>query len=141
MQPQTVRITSERQLDTTGVGDLFLHVVVVDEREVSPESENPGLSLPALITVIRAALAADTMALVEFNDRLIEAGWIDLQAARYEGRRLTPRQELTFRVTGDFPRLTEQQLPAGVGDVDYALSLAACTPFAVSPTEMAAALR
>ena len=33
-QPQSVRITSERQLDDTGVGALFLHVVVVDEREV-----------------------------------------------------------------------------------------------------------
>ena len=36
-----------------------------------------------------------------------------------------------------FPRLTERKLPTGVGDVSYALSLAACAPFTV---EIAAAL-
>lgn len=41
-QPQSVRITSERQLDDTGVGALFLHVVVVDEREVAAAGSTPG---------------------------------------------------------------------------------------------------
>lgn len=90
-QPQSVRITSERQLDDTGVGALYLHVVVVDEREVESsrrgnealtESGNAtggtmrdkqslltsaatklGLSLPALIADVRAGLSADLIAL------------------------------------------------------------------------------
>src|SRR5262249_23565936 len=33
-QPQSIRITSERQLDSTGVGALYLQVVVVDERDL-----------------------------------------------------------------------------------------------------------
>ncbi len=138
-QPQSVRITSERQLDVTGVGQLFLHVVVVDEREVSPDTNAPGQSLVGIVAEIRSAVTGDPIALAEFNDRLLDAGWLDSQAGRYEGRRWTVRHEITYRVSEGFPRLTERNLPAGVGDVNYALNLAACDPFAVTTTEMVAA--
>jgi hypothetical protein len=56
-QPQSVRITSERQLDETGVGSLFLAVVVVDEREVIPVAGTPGQSLSALVAALRVELS------------------------------------------------------------------------------------
>ncbi len=136
-QPQSVRITSERQLDDTGVGALFLHVVALDERDVAPAGSTPGQSLPALIATLRAALSSEPAALATFDDLLLDAGYLDSHAPRYEGRRRTVRRELTFRVRRGFPRLTERKLPTGVGDVSYALSLAACAPFTV---EIAAAL-
>ena len=156
-QPQSVRITSERQLDDTGVGVLFLHVVVVDEREVESSSlgnealtesasarggtrrENQslltsaatrmGTSLPALIADTRYELSSDLIALAAFNDRLLDRGWLDAHANRYEGRRWTVRREHTFRVAHGFPRLMKADLPSGVGDVNYAVSLAVCAPF------------
>lgn len=130
-QPQSVRITSERQLDDTGVGALFLHVVVVDERDVAPGGRTPGQSLPALIATLRAALSVEPASLAAFEDLLLDAGYLDTHAPRYDGRRRTVRSELTFRVSAGFPRLTERELPAGVGDVSYAVSLAACVPFTV----------
>jgi hypothetical protein len=138
-QPQSIRITSERQLDDTGVGALFLHVVAVDEREVAPASTAPGTSLPSLVAEIRFTLA-NTPPLAIFEDRLIECGYFDLHAPRYEGRRRTVRTEQTFRVVDDFPRLTESILPPGVGDTSYAVSLAACLPFSVTTPEMLIAL-
>jgi hypothetical protein len=135
-QPQSIRITSERQLDETGVGTLFLHVVIVDEREVSTTASTPGQSLPAVIAAIRTALASDPSALALFNDRLFDRGWLDAQTARYEDRRLTVREEITCRVVAGFPRILESDLQIGVGDVNYALNLAACMPFAVSHQEM-----
>ena len=129
-QPQSVRITSERQLDDTGVGALFLHVVVVDEREVPAGGTAPGQSLPALIADVRAGLSADLIPLAAFNDRLLDRGWLDTHASRYEGRRWTVRVERTYRVRRGFPRLAEVDLPTGVGDVNFAVSLAACEPFA-----------
>lgn len=156
-QPQSVRITSERQLDETGVGALFLHVVVVDEREVESGSQGNesqtefghaarelrrvnqslltsaatkmGTSLPALIADVRAQLCTDVIALAAFNDRLLDRGWLDAHASRYEGRRWSVRREHTFRVAPGFPRLIEADLPSGVGDVNYAMSLAVCAPF------------
>jgi hypothetical protein len=165
-QPQSVRITSERQLDDTGVGALFLHVVVLDERAVEgsrrgnealiplpPLSPSDGarefkrslltsaatksrLSLPALIAETRAEISADPVALAAFNDRLLNRGWLDAHTSRYEGRRWTVRGECTYHVRREFPRLVEVDLLAGVGDVNSAVSLAACAPFAAPVSEM-----
>ncbi len=41
-QPQDIRITSERQLDSTGTSALFLFVAVLDEREVEPNGTVQG---------------------------------------------------------------------------------------------------
>jgi hypothetical protein len=139
-QPQSVRITSERQLDDTGVGALFLHVVVVDEREVIAGSSVPGQSLPALIADVRTQISTDLIALAAFNDRLLDRGWLDANASRYEVRRWTVRSEHTFEVRHGFPRLVEVDLPAGVGDVNFAVSLAACERFAAPLPMMIAAL-
>jgi hypothetical protein len=135
-QPTSIRITSERQLDDTGVGSLFLHVLVVDEREVPAAADGPGESLPGLIAEIRQQLSGEAGIVALFNDRLIEAGWLDPLASRYEGHRWTLRAEHTYRVASGFPRITETDLPPGIGDVSYAISLHACTAFAVQPQAM-----
>jgi len=140
-QPQSVRITSERQLDATGAGTLFLHVIVLDEREVrAPADSALGQSLPMLILTIRNLVVADSRAFGVLQDQLFSAGWLDVHAHRYEAWRWTVRIEHTFQVTDEFPRLTESDLPAGVGDVNYALSLDACEPFKVAPNMMLQAL-
>ncbi|MEP6664151.1 MAG: PD-(D/E)XK motif protein, partial [Verrucomicrobiota bacterium] len=90
-----------------------------------------GATLPDLIAVLRVVLATDTSAIQNFDDRLLDVGYLDVHASRYEVRRYTVRREWTFRVTGKFPRIVESQLPEGVGEVSYALSLAACAPFAI----------
>jgi hypothetical protein len=139
-QPQTVRITSERQLDESGVGALFLLVVTVDERDVAPTGTAQGKSLPGLVAEVRGLLAGDA-ALALFEDRLSASGYFDLHAPRYEGRRRTVRREQTFRVEESFPRITEKTLPAGVGNVCYELSLAACVPFSSDFPSVVAALK
>lgn len=139
-QPQSVRITSERQLDETGVGTLFLNVVVVDEREVGMSAGVSGQTLPALVAALRLELAGDPSTLAMLNDLLFHRGWLDEHAERYETHRLTLREELAFRVDSGFPRLVEVDLPYGVGDVNYALSLPACKPFQVELGVMLAAL-
>jgi hypothetical protein len=51
-QPQTVRITSERQLDDTNGPALFLHVLVLETHE------GGTATLPALVGQVRTALCA-----------------------------------------------------------------------------------
>jgi len=139
-QPQAVRITSERQLDNTGVPVLFLHIVIVDERELENSVNEAGESLPDIIRRLREELKEDARALETFDDRLLDMGYLDAHAPHYEGRHFAVRKEHTFRIRSGFPRLVERNLPTGVGDINYALNLAACEPFSVSIVKAVASL-
>jgi len=140
-QPQSVRITSERQLDQTGIQALFLHIVILDERVIEVDKITSGETLPQMVASIRELLKDNQLAADLFDDRLLDAGYLQIDTARYDSQRYSIRKEQTFHVRDDFPCLIEKYLPSGVGDVSYALSLAACEPFAVSVGEMLAALR
>ena len=113
-------------------------MLVLDQREVE-EDASAGEHLPALIAGLRDLLSHDERE--KLDDGLLDAGYLEADAARYQTNRFTRRSGLAFRVTQDFPCIVESMLPAGVGDVSYALSLAACAPFAVEVEPMLAALR
>ena len=85
---------------------------------------------PMRCSIQRTTLSSDLLALATFNDRLLDRGWLDAHASRYEARRWMVRGERTYQVRRGFPRLVEVDLPTGVGDVNFAVSLAACEPFA-----------
>lgn len=140
-QPQSVRITSERQLDQAGIPWLFLHVVVLDEREVEGVPGSLGESLPDIVGALREQLQPTKAAVETFDDRLLDVGYLEVDVPRYDNRRFTLRREHTFRVQRGFPCLVEKNLPNGVGDISYALSLAACEPFATSIEDMLTKLR
>ena len=121
-QPQHVRITSERQLDSTGIEALYLSHFSLDDRAGS------GETLPDLVASVRD-LASDSNATDALEERLFNSGYIDQHAHRYDEIGYTPRRSRVFRVTTDFPRIVEKHLGAGVGDVHYSIELSACEPF------------
>ena len=133
-QPQVVRITSERQLDSTAWKVLFLHVTALDVTDAG------GETLPAMVASLRIAMASEPAAREQFEDELLMAGFLDAHALRYSARGYTVRSASSFRVGPGFPCLVEAQMPVGVGDVSYALSVAACEPFKVSDADVNAAL-
>ena len=135
-QPVAVRVTSERQLDSTGIPRLFLHVLVVDQREVEPGSDVDGQTLSGIIAQIREKFQGETITLLQFNDLLIQAGWLDHLAARYEDRCWNVRAQHTFHIATGFPRITETDLPEGVSDVKYTIGLEACQSFEVNQEAM-----
>ena len=127
----TVRVTSERQLDDQGAGEIFLHVVVVDDRDVPPVDGTAGESLAGLVARLRDALSSNLLMRALLDDGLLAAGWLDAQAARYDLRRLTVRAQRSFHVREGFPRLSRRTLPPGVGGVSYDVDLTVCRPFEV----------
>ena len=133
-QPQVVRITSERQLDDSAWDVLFLNVIALDVRD------GGGETLPAMIASLRSKLASDAAALEQFEDELLAIGCHDAHAARYADHGYTVRAVGFFRVGPKFPNLVEADMPAGVGDANYALSVAACEPFRVDPGAVEAAV-
>jgi hypothetical protein len=133
-QPQVVRITSERQLDFTRWPTLILHVLALDEQDTI------GESLPAMVTSLRAVLANNVRDLEQLEDELLKYGYLDAHAVRWAERGYTIRATHFFSVGPKFPCLVEADMPAGVGDANYALSVAACAPFRVKVGEVIAAL-
>ena len=133
-QPQTVRITSERQLDDTLAPALFLHVLMLETQEGGPAT------LPALVAQVRAALGAWPTSREPFEEALLAVGYLDRHAPRYAGVGYAVRQADDFRVRPEFPRIIEADLPVGVGDASYQLSLAACAGFTTPPATLTAAL-
>ena len=53
----------------------------------------------------------------------MESGYFEMHKPFYDELGYTVRQENIYSVTGDFPRITEQQIPKGVGDVRYSIVL------------------
>lgn len=125
-QPQSLIITSERELDPTGVPHLYLVHISLDERR-----GGSGQSLNALIATLRSKLANDAVALTAFEDALMTYGYLHKQAAFYEAPCYSVRQQNAFEVVGGFPCITEADVRTGIGDVRYRIQLAALQPFAV----------
>ena len=102
-----------------------------------------GETLPEVVSDVRSMLV-DSPAAEIFEDRLFEAGYLATHESRYQNDGYTVRFDRLFRVGDGFPRITEQDLAPGVGDVAYTLSLPVLEPFAadwVSMTELVGALR
>ncbi|AKC84050.1 hypothetical protein IMCC26134_09475 [Verrucomicrobia bacterium IMCC26134] len=124
-QPHTVRIASERQLDDTHAPALFLHVLMLETHE------GGAATLPALVAQLRATLTPWPAAREAVEEALLAARYLDSHAPRYAATGYAVRQADTFRVGAGFPRIIEADLPPGVGDASYQLSLAACAAFSV----------
>lgn len=110
-----VAISNEKQLDEQPHQALFLAHLRMDE------SAALGMSLASLVTRVRAKVKVDPAAARELDDRLALAGYLDLHAPIYDGTKWLVTSTRFFRVEGAFPRLTEDNLPVGVGDIRYSI--------------------
>ena len=72
----------------------------------------------------------------EFEQRLNMGGYLETQAHMYGDRHYVVRQRLVHAVGGNFPRITEHDLPDGLSDVSYTLDLHAASDFRTSEPEM-----
>lgn len=121
-----VRITNARQLDSTGLQTLFLARNAFDFRQGS------GRTLRQLVATLKVTLSAGSLdALSVFNDRLLEAGFVEATLGEFDRWGFTPRQFDAFNVADGFPRLLESSLPSGVSEISYTLNLSAATQFHV----------
>ena len=131
---QMIRISNVRQLDDTGLPALFLFVLPIDVHREA------GQTLPDLIEEIRALLSTPSETARIFEDRLLEAGYMDSHAEKYKRDRYVFRAPSYYRVTEGFPRIIESDLVQGVGDVKYSIAVAACGEFQVDEVAMLSAM-
>jgi hypothetical protein len=114
---QKIHITSERQLDDSIIEKIFLYHLSLDVRVGNGESLN------LIIDAVSELLNDNTMAANLFKLKLLESGYYETHRPLYEDMGYTIRQENLYRVSGNFPRITENQIPIGVGDVRYSIVL------------------
>ncbi|MDD9732311.1 PD-(D/E)XK motif protein [Mameliella sp. AT18] len=126
-------IANERQLDERSHRALLLAHVCLEE------SSARGIALPALVARIRSQLQSDHTAAREFDDRLLQGGYLEVHAPLYAMSRYRVTDLHYFHVCGNFPRLTEANLPSGVGDIRYTIIAGDLSEYAI-PRERAVQL-
>lgn len=129
-QHQKLKIASERQLDESAFGRLFLYHLSVAEL---PGSEN---TLPGIVEHVRKTIRDDGRAADYFEDALFQIGYLDAQSKLYDAIGYELREENLFVVTDQFPRITEKDLRSGVGDVTYSINVAECKHHVVEMSDL-----
>ncbi len=121
-EPRAFRISSEHQLDTAGIPSLHLYVLSIETRG------SGGKTLPELVSELRAEFEVEQAGFDLFRQKLMEAGYLDIHAAEYTAQ-YEAVEEFLFRVENGFPSIVE--VPEGVSEVKYKISLSACLRFQV----------
>ena len=127
---QRVSISSERQLDDTLMDCLYLYHLSVET------SKGNGENLNQKVQAIRNMLGDNPFALNAFNSKLLEAGYLDIHAHLYEERCYAKRDENIYHVKDEFPRIKENEIRNGVGDVKYTIVLSQCDKFLISELQL-----
>lgn len=109
------KIGSLEQLDDTNCKPIFLGAV----KYALTES---GQTLPEKISAIRARLESDPITLVEFDDRVLSAGYIPAHSPQYH-RRFSLREIAILEVSENFPRLMHGNVKPGVISARYEINL------------------
>ena len=134
-QHQKIFITSERQLDESGEGVIYLYHLSLEMRQGS------GESLPEIILRIRDLLHDRPVSAEVFETLLFEAGYLDVNSSYYEKTGYIKRETNFFKVAETFPRIIEKDLRNGVGDVHYSITVAECRHFAVTESDIVVLMR
>lgn len=134
-EPQTIAISSERELDETGTGHLILAHLSLDERR-----GGYGESLNAIIDRTRA-LIADPAARELLDSLLIRVGYLSNQRDLYHEPRYTVRRQRFWHVIGDFPRITEADLRPGVGGCEYRISVTGLEQYVLPAEDVLSAVK
>lgn len=95
-----------------------------------------GASLPELISDLRGRMGDDQgRLLAEFNARLIAAGYVDVHANLYLTTWKTDRIDL-YSIRDNFPRLTRRDVPGGVRDCSYSVTIVDCAPYLTTDADL-----
>lgn len=127
---QKISISSERQLDDSLVPNIFLLHLSLDIRN------HHGETLNNLVEWTENFLTNDFPELNAFRLKLFEVGYFDIHKPIYQETGYNIRQESIYKVEGTFPRITENDIRNGIGDVKYSIVIADCLSFIRTETEL-----
>jgi hypothetical protein len=130
-----LQISRLAQLETTGLSALAVARPRLQESAV-------GTSLVDSVNEIRESMNRDDpAALAEFNERMIRAGYLEIDAAMYSNFRFALHDIRGYEVARDFPRLTAATVPAGIVDGTYVIDERSIGQFRLSDAGLRALLQ
>lgn len=112
-----ISISSLRQLENIGTGDLYLIQVILDLHE------NGDNTLPSLVDDLRKVFVESNTNQLMFEEKLLVYGYRDEDNLRYSGRSYTLRKIRIFPVHEKFPKLITSNVEEGVLEASYVISL------------------
>lgn len=127
---QKIHISSERQLDLSNLQNLYLYHISLDVRH------QDGETLNQIINSISDLLTTDYSALSSFNNKLLEAGFFNHHREIYKDTGYFIRNDAFYRIEGEFPRIEENEIRSGVGDVKYSIIVENCQNYLTTETEV-----
>lgn len=127
---QKLHISSERQLDISLIPRIFLIHYSLEVRQ------NHGETLNDLVDDLLKVLSDSPAAYNVFRLKHLEAGYFDTHRHLYTETGYSIRQENIYRITDNFPKITEAQIPSGVGDVRYSLIVSANNDWTLNEEEL-----
>ena len=132
-----VAIASEAQLDTSGIDVLYLHVADVTG---APSGASAAVTVSDVVMTVVDEVAAKAPALADLLDQRLLATGFDAEVDYSDSRWLVGSIHV-FDVDEGFPRISAADVPAGVRDLRYAVSLADCEPFRLELAEFKTRLK
>jgi hypothetical protein len=118
----TVRISDPRQMDVVRARPVHLVAVQL------ARSSSQGQTLPQLIALVNGVVAGAPGASELLDKKLAEYGYLPIHASLYTEPYAIERV-LGFTVDEGFPRIRSDDVPAGVSEVQFSISLPALAPF------------
>lgn len=127
---QKIQISSERQLDITHLDNLYLYHISLEK------SQAGGESLPQIVSSIVELIQADIISVNRFKAKLYEVGYFIHHEELYKNIGYHVRQNNYYKVEGDFPRIQENEIRNGVGDVKYSIIISQCEQYIQSEVQV-----
>jgi Putative PD-(D/E)XK family member, (DUF4420) len=90
-----------------------------------------GTSLADTVKEIRDEIHSIPAALAEFNEKIIRAGYLEIDSAMYTSFRCMLQDLCWFKVAPGFPRLTAATIPAGIVDGTYTIDERSISAFRI----------
>lgn len=123
-----IKITNERQLDISNLDQLFLVLYMTEEVKAN------GFSLNSLVEQTRQKISNDEERSF-FNERLLLLGYHEDDREHYH-KTFSLKKTSAYRVSPDFPKIIQSDLPLGIYDTSYSIELSAVNNFALETEEI-----
>ena len=132
----SIAITSEDQLDESGVDFLFLYVCEMDR---ALADNRQGFTVTEAVERVQGRLFDEDARVSHQFETLVTAAGFD-HNHDYSHSRWIEGASHIYHVTGDFPRITGYELRQGISRVRYSVSLSDCQAFEITESQLYQAL-
>ena len=127
---QKVQVSSERQLDTANLKSLILFHISLEAQQQNGEKLNN------IVDEIIVLLNRDIASQIKFRSKLLQAGYFNRHRQLYEYTGYQIRQENYYLVNNEFPRIEENDIRSGVGDVKYSIIISEYTNYIITESSV-----